>query len=154
MAVTSPKLFIFKLVKYPETLVCESRWCEAFARSLSVADYVLALYVVFYYVPVVLLIVLYSIILFKLKSQKIPREQPDRTELQRARRNRNVLKISTAFVLGFGLCWLPFSVINLLAFFLWDRTLSCGMELYTDISRLFYVSGKLCNKPMYLLHFQ
>ena len=74
MAETSPNLFIFKLVKYPETLMCMPRWKETFGRSSSVADYVPALYVVIYYVPVVLLIVLYSIIPFKLKSQRDSRQ--------------------------------------------------------------------------------
>ena len=137
MAVSSPNLFVFKLVKYPGTLVCEPRWSEAFGKSLSEADYVLALYVVFYYVPVALLIILYSIILTKLKTQKIPGEQSDRAEEQRARRNRNVLKMAIAIVVAFGLCWLPFSVINTLRYFSWEGESPCGILLYAKIAFFF-----------------
>ena len=78
-------------------------WNEAFGESSSVGNYFLALYVVFYFIPIVLLVILYSIIVFKLKSQKIPGEQSDNARRQRAKRNRNVLKMAIAIVMGFVL---------------------------------------------------
>ena len=93
MAVTSPYLFAYKLIEYPERLACEKRWNEAFGESSSEAHYLLAPYVVFFYIPVALLTILYSISLVKVKSQKTSGEQSANTEEQRAKRNRNVLKI-------------------------------------------------------------
>ena len=46
-----------------------------------------------FYIPVALLTILYSISLVKVKSQKTSGEQSANTEEQRAKRNRNVLKI-------------------------------------------------------------
>ena len=54
-----------------------------------------------------LLVILYFVIVIKLKLQKIPGEQSVNAEQQRARRNRNVLKMVTAIVVGFVLCWVP-----------------------------------------------
>ena len=142
MVVISPYLFALKLVKYPGKLVCELRWSEAFGRSSSEADMYVALYVVFHYVPVALLIILYSIILIKLKSQKIPGEQSDRAEQQRERRNRNVLKMAIAIVFGFVLCWLPFSILNLLKYFSWDRKFPCGILLSADIA--YFITHAYC----------
>ena len=51
--------------------------------------------------------ILYSIILIKLKKQAHPGEQSANAEEQRARRNRNVLKMATAIVVVFFICWIP-----------------------------------------------
>ena len=135
MAVVSPYLLAFKLVEYPGKLACEFRWNEAFGESSSFAHYALALYLVFCYLPTVLLVILYSIIVFTLKSQKIPGEQSVNAEQQRAKRNRNVLKMAIAFVVGFVLCWVPSSIINLLLLSALesDRTLPCDLYLYNGI---------------------
>ena len=136
MAVLSPGLFAFKLVEYSGKLACERRWNEAFRESSSFAYYVLAIYVVVCYVPTVLLVILYSIIVIKLKTQKLPGQQSNNAEQQRAKRNRNVLKMATAIVVGFVLCWVPWSIISLLLLSALesDRTLSCGFYLYNDIA--------------------
>jgi len=144
MAVISPYLFVFKLVEYREKLGCQSWWNEAFGESSSRSKYYLALYVVFLYVPIALLDILYSIIVFTLKSQIFPGEQSVNAEEQRAKRNRNVLKMAIAIVVGFFLCWAPRSVIKLLILFAWklDRTLPCGIYLYHDIA--FFISLLSC----------
>jgi len=97
-------------------------------------NYILAIFVVFYYIPVALLVILYSIIVVKLKKQKIPGEQSVITEQQRAKRNRNVLKMAIAIVVGFVLCWVPWSIIFLLSFFGLD--LPCSISLYYSITSL------------------
>jgi len=100
MAYFSPYLFVFKLVEHPGKRACELQWNEAFGESSSLAGYYVALYVVFPYIPITLLVILYSIIVIKLKAQKIPGEQSDNAEQQRAKRNRNVVKMAIAIVLG------------------------------------------------------
>ena len=94
MAVNLPYLFAIKLFDYPWKLACEWRWNEACGGSSSRAKYFLASFVVFLYIPFALLAILYSIILIKLKTQIFPGEQSANAEEHRARRNRNVLKMS------------------------------------------------------------
>jgi len=144
MAVFSPYVLALKLVEYPGKLACEIRWNEAFGESSSFANYLLALYLVFCYLPIVLLVILYSIIVFTLKSQKIPGEQSVNAEQQRAKRNRNVLKMAIAIVVGFVLCWVPWSIINLLLFSALesDRTLPCDFYLYNGIG--YFISLLSC----------
>ena len=134
MAVCSPFLFANKLVEYQGRRFCRILWNEAFGKSSSVVNYFTAIFVVFFYIPIVMLIILYSIIVVKLKSQKIPGEQSTIAEQQRAKRNRNVLKMAIAIVLGFVLCWVPFSIVNLTKFFVWDNKVPCGMTLYWSIA--------------------
>ena len=106
MAVHSPYLVALKLVKYPEGLRCELLWQEAFEGNTH-PNYFLACAIVFFYIPFVLLVILYSIILIKLKKQAHPGEQSASAEEQRTRRNRKVLKMATAIVVVFFVCWIP-----------------------------------------------
>ena len=106
MAVHSPYLVAYKLVKYPERLMCKSLWQEAFGGN-TYPNYVLAGAIVFFYIPFVLLVILYSIILIKLKKQVHPGEQSANAEEQRTRRNRNVLKMAITIVVVFFICWIP-----------------------------------------------
>ena len=114
-AVSSPDLFTYELVEYPEgTCRCVENWTtEAFGESSSFASFSLAYYVLFIYIPVLLLVILYSIIVIKLKTQAHPGEQSANTQQQRDRRNRNVLQMSIAIVTVFVLCWLPFCTNHL-----------------------------------------
>ena len=58
------------------------------------------------FIPLVLIAVLYIIIYLKLKSQTIPGEQSANASQQRQQRERNVLKMTTAIVLGFASMYL------------------------------------------------
>ena len=109
IAVSSPYLFTYELVEYPEGTRCALEWKKVFGESSSVASFVLAYYILFIYVPVLLLVILYSIIVIKLKTQAHPGEQSANTQQQRNRRNRNVLQMSIAIVTVFVFCWLPYS---------------------------------------------
>ena len=142
MAVFSPYLFVRKLVEKPGGLACESRWNEAFGESSSRADYSLALHVVFFYVPIAFLTLLYSIIVIKLKTQKIPGEQSNNAEQQRAKRSRKVLKLAIAIVVGFVLCWVPYSIISLLFLFECDGGLPSDILLYLSIT--YFMAGSNC----------
>ena len=143
MAVISPYLVAFKLAVYPGQLLCLVQWKEAFGESFSFKDYFLTLSVVFFYIPIVMLAILYSIIVTKLKSQKIPGEQSTNAEQQRAKRNRNVLKMAIAIVLGFVVCSVPWSITMLL--YLARDSLPCGFFIYWDISWFMFISNCAIN---------
>ena len=139
MAVHSPYLVALKLAVYRERLVCDWQWNEAFGESSSFANYFIALSVVFFYIPIVMLATLYSIIVIKLKSQKFPGEQSAIAEQQRAKRNRNVLKMAIAIVLGFVLCWVPFTITASLR--LTRDNLPCGFNIVWYITWFMAVSN-------------
>ena len=141
LAVYSPYLFVLKLVEYADgKQYCISLWNEVFGPSSPIANYFLALFVVFCYFPVTLLVILYSVIVIKLKTQKIPGEQSVNAEQQRNKRNRNVLKMAIAIVVGFVLFWVPFSIIFLILLF--TRDLPCGYWLCRSIA--FFMAFSNC----------
>ena len=129
IAVYSPYLFVFKLVEYPGGLVCALSWKEVFGESSSYDNYLLPLLMIFYVIPLVLIIILYRTIYIKLKSQKIPGEQSGNAGQQRQQRERNVLKMAIAIVLGFAVCGLPYFIVWLLSIFASDIG-SCGFEIF------------------------
>ena len=137
MAFFIPYLLVYKLVTYPP-LLCVRQWTQVFGESSSERNYFMALYIISFYIPLVFISILYLTILLKLKSQKKPGEQSVNTEQQRKTRERNVLKMSIAIVLGFAVCWLPFSIINLIIMFANENntSLSCGLIRLRDISIL------------------
>ena len=147
VAVSSPYLFAFKFVA--QYAVGKVRSCvpglyEVMEDSSSYANYTSALIVVFIYVPTALLVIIYSAIVIELKTQKIPGEQSNNAEEQRAKRNRNVLKMAIAIVLGFVLCWVPWSIISLLSFFALE--LPCGYySTHYSITRLISFSNCAIN---------
>jgi len=134
MAFHSPHLFVFKLVEYDGGLVCDWRWEEAFGDSWSVENYILSLFVALIFVPLVVIAVLYIIIFLKLKSQRSPGEQSANAGQQRQQRERNVLKMSIAIVLGFAVCWLPLA-IGLLLFNFVSDIWSCGFLCFITVAR-------------------
>ena len=132
-AVSSPDLFTYELVEYPEgTCRCVENWkTEAFGESSSFASFSLAYYILFIYIPVLLLVILYSIIVIKLKTQVHPGEQSANSQQQRDRRNRNVLQMSIAIVTVFVFCCLPYSINFLITQYQDTFThLSCSFWIY------------------------
>jgi len=109
----SPLFLAIKLIEHPgRQLVCEWQWIEAFGESFPYKNYFLALFVVFLYIPIAFLSILFCFILIKLKTEKVPGEQSVSAEEVREKRNRNVLTMATAIVLGFVLCWVPWSIVE------------------------------------------
>ena len=137
---------------YSEQLFCVFRWNEAFGESFPVNNYILAVFVVFYYIPILMLVILYSVIVSKLNSEKIPGEQSTNAEQQRAKRNRNVLKMAIAIVLGLVLCRVPLSIFSLILNFVWD-SFPCMYFLYILEYFLVNVCLKLCHQSLHLFHF-
>ena len=117
MASYSPYLFAFKLVDYQGALACHLGWNEAFGEYSSVENYAVSLVVVFGFIPLVIIAILYIIIYLKLKSQEIPGEHSVNAGQQRQQRERNVLKMAIAIVVGFALCFLPLGIVLFLYYF-------------------------------------
>ena len=133
MAFHSPYLFVFKLVEYDGRLFCHWLWKEAFRESSSFQSYILSLLVAFVFVPLVVIAILYIVIFLKLKSQRSPGEHSANAGQQRRQRERNVLKMTIAIVLGFAVCWLPLA-IEWLVFFASDIW-SCGLHYFSIVAR-------------------
>ncbi|XP_078375903.1 neuropeptide SIFamide receptor-like [Oculina patagonica] len=129
MAINSPDLFTYKLVEFRGGLVCSLQWIEVFGESSSLVDYMLAILVACIYTPLVLIAILYIITYLKLKSEKIPGEQSANTRQQRVKRERKILKMAIAIVLGFAVCWLPLSIYWILILFVPDIW-SCGFQYF------------------------
>lgn len=81
---------------------------------MSKSDFSLGFYTLFVLIPSFLLIILYTIIFIKLKSQKIPGKGSTHSERERAKRNKNVMKMTVAIVFAFMLCQLPRAILFLL----------------------------------------
>ena len=130
MAVHSPYLFAMKLFEYPGGSICGQSWTDFFGDSSSHEIYFGAILIVIYLIPLVLIIILYITIYIKLKAQKILGEQSANARQQRQQRERSVLKMAIAIVLGFAVCWLPYCVGCFLVFLLSDILSSCGFQYF------------------------
>ena len=134
-AVSSPLLFAYELVEYPEGNWCVTKWKKAFEESSSSASFLLAFSILFTYIPVLLLVILYSIIVIKLKTQAHPGEQSANSQQQRDRRNRNVLQMSIAIVTVFVLCWLPYNTNHLIIEYQDSSAhFSCSFQIYFNVT--------------------
>ena len=129
MAVRSPYLFAANLVEYSGRLMCWLRWKEVFRESSSYDNYLVSILIIIHLIPLVLIVILYITIYIKLKSQKIPGEQSANARKQRQQRERNVLKMSIAIVLGFAVCWLPYFIFCFFLIFASDKW-SCGFAYF------------------------
>ena len=133
MALHFPYLVVFKLAEYQGRLVCHSHWKEVFGKN-AYKSYFSFVLVTFAFMPFVLIAILYIIIFFELKSQRSPGEQSVNVGQQRQQRERNVLKMAIAIVLGFAVCWLPFAICGFIKFALgiW----SCSFQYYFIVTQL------------------
>ena len=144
MAISCPYLLAFKLLEYPGELACTLQWNEVFGEFSSHPYYMLAIIVVFFYTPLVLIAILYTIVYSKLKSQTIPGEQSANARQQREKRERNVLKMAIAIVLGFAVCYLPYSIMGILILFVSDIW-PCGFEYFMSVASFMYISNCAIN---------
>ena len=144
MAVFSPYLIAAKLDEYSEGLISWPVWEEVFGEVSSVINYIFPSVITFYLIPLVLILILYIIIYIKLKSQKIPGERSANAGQQRQQRERNVLKMAIAIVLGFAVCWLPHTVVRFLVFFAPDIW-SCGFMYFLSVALVMYCANCAIN---------
>lgn len=124
------------------------QWTETFAEFF-IAKYALACFVLFLCTPLLLVAILYIIIIVKLKSQNFPGEQSISSNQQRLKREQNVLKMSVAIVLGFALCWVPFSIIVLLYYFAWSHSnaVECGVTRHIWFAAQFMARANCALNP-------
>ena len=144
MAVSCPKLLVWKFVENTEGLVCQREWNDKFRKSSWIKNCALVTIIVFIYVPLVLIAILYFSIAVRIKSQKIPGEPSVNARKQRLKRERSVLKMSVAIVFVFAVCWLPFSIVFLLFLFSSDSAMmsSCAFQYSTHI--VFFLAASYC----------
>jgi len=152
MAIFSPQLFVNKVVEYPEMLVCQLHWSEVFGESSSYEHYMISYIVLFGFVPLVLIAILYITIYLKLKSKKIPGEQSTNAGQQRQQRERNVLKMAIAIVLGFAVCLLPITIFWCILLFtdtiIWPN---CGDPYFEYVARLIATANCAINPCICLI---
>ena len=134
MAIYSPYLVSLRLVEHLGGLQCRMHWKEVFGESLSSENYFLSIVLVLFFIPWVLIAILYIIIYLKLKSNKVSLgAQSANAETQRQRRERNVLKMAIAIVLGFAVCWFPLGIRHILLWFESNNimTRSCEFQYFS-----------------------
>ena len=150
MAVHIPYFFVRRLDGSGENLTCLRMWKEAFGESSSFENYYLALFLVLTLIPFALMTILYSIIIVKLRAQKIPGGESvsSKEQEKRMKRDRSVLKMVLAIVLGFALCWAPLNVLAFLQFFAWEENpkLSCGF-LHFSVFAIFMAYANCAINP-------
>ena len=129
LAVGSPYLFALKLVEYPEGLLCAVSWKEVFGESSSHDNYFITTLIIYLLISLVLIVILYITIYIKLKSLKIPGERSANAGQQRHQRERNVLKMAIAIVIGFAVCLVPYIIAWFLWIFVFDIW-SCGFQQF------------------------
>ena len=137
MAVQMPVLLAHSLEEKGGEEFCVFKWEKTFGQSISFADIFLVYQSVFWFTPFIFLILIYSIILIKLKSQMIPGDQSTDAKIQRRKRNKNVLKLAIAIVLGLFFSRLPFAIISLMYLY---GTFPCGVSPYLFPSWVVFIS--------------
>ena len=121
----------WKLVSHPDRPMCAEQRNNSFEVPSSYRNLVMAMDVLFLDAPLILISIIYLVVAFKIKSQKILIEQSANARGKRLQRERNVLKMSIAIVLGFAVCWLPYGIIVLYPL---DIKASCGIQYFTGFA--------------------
>lgn len=109
-------------------------WNEVFGGSTSYENYFVGTFFLHIFISLLLIAILYIIIFLKLKSHKIPGEQSENVEQQRQQRERNVLKIAIAIVLGYAVCWLPIAISSILVFYVNNIEWPCGFQYFIIVA--------------------
>ena len=146
IAIIVPELFAYKLVKYSRKMVCELHRNDVFGESSSFENYLLFLTVAFTFIPLALITIIYITIYLKLKSQKIPGEQSANSGQQCQQRERNMLKMAIAILLGFAVCWLPlaisFPILVLADMNIWPN---CGVPYFLYVVYFMSIANSAVN---------
>ena len=132
------------ITENPGGVQCCLQWNEIFKESSTYENDELVINVVGIFTPLLLIAILHTIIYFKLKTQIIPGEQSANARQQRARRERIVLKMAIAIVLGFAVCWVPFSIVLILIHFV-TGIWSCGFQHFRLVANFMAISNCAIN---------
>ena len=127
-----PMLVFYNSMEFSEKLTCGRIWFKKYFRE-KYYSHVMPLNVIFKTIPFVVLTILYSVIVFKLKIHTIPGERSINAEEKRLQRNRKVLKMAIAILLGFAICWMPLSIIGFLGVSLGDSEV-CIIPLFALVA--------------------
>ena len=141
MALWYPYLIANKLVEHPGGLACEGVWTGFLQVSSSYKNYILAIFTVCTNTPLVLVAIFYTTIYIKVRSLTIPDEQSANERQPLVRRERTVLKVATAIVLGSAVCLLPYSIVIILTQLVSDLW-SCGFLYFAIVA--FIMSSAFC----------
>ena len=114
-------------------LTCMTLYSEYLNAVTVSSDYEFAVLIIFRCIPLVLIAILYIIIYIKLKLQKVPGERSVNANEQHGRRERNVLRMSIAIVLGFAICLMPLSIFRIVAKYVWIPR-SCVFDTFELIA--------------------
>ena len=126
-------------------LTCMTLYSEFFNAVTVSIHYFAAVMIIFRYIPLVFIAILYVIIYLKLKLQKVPGERSVNAGEQHGIRERNVLRMSIAIVLGFAICLLPISIVMFVLNY--DRIAgSCGFD-YFILSAYFLAHSNCAINP-------
>ena len=141
MAIHSPHFFAYKLVEDHKGWVCIFDVKEVFGEPSSLGNYLASVIAVFCFIPFVVIAILYIIIYLKLKIQKSPGEQSVNAGQLRQQRERNVLKMAIAIVLGFAVSLLPAN-IGWFVFWFASKLSSCDYQYFITVAK--YITGSNC----------
>lgn len=144
MGLHAPYLLAFRLNETPNGLFCSRNWEKAFGTTSSLRNYYVALFLILALFPFFLMALLYSVIIIKLKQQKFPGHQSvNSKELhRRLKRDRNVLTMAIAIVVGFAFCWAPVNVYAFLLHFVWEPNLGCATRTFYFV--VFFLAYSNC----------
>ena len=131
-----PYLMAFRTQDSPDGVLCVKDWEGAFGASSTLRTYYLSMFVILAVIPFCLMVALYSAIVFTLTSLTNRMihgsgESLSSREIQfRVQRERSVLAMAIATVVGFALCWAPMNVCAFLMFFVGAPSVGCGELFY------------------------
>lgn len=143
----SPYILTRQIRDTPNGLICYVDWHGAFGRASSFEPYFISLFFLLVVAPICLLIILYTIIILKLREQSCPRNLTiSKGERQRRlRRERKVLTMAVAIVVGFGLCMAPFCIYAFMFMFVWKNQAPCNAKTIKTVVMFFFYASCAVN---------
>ena len=113
----SPILYAAKVVEMEGSPYCVEEWSPLFDNKTASEQYTLVLFGLLYAFPLVLISVLYSCVVYKVWVRQVPGNVTAPNQQLELQTKKRVLKMLITVVVVFTLCWLPYHVYLLLAFF-------------------------------------
>ena len=96
---------------------CIEDWSPLLDPVTASRNYTIVLFTLLYAIPVVLISCLYSSVVYKLWKRRVPGNQSQAGTRLQVRARHRALKMTSAVIICFTLCWLPYHVVSFLAYF-------------------------------------
>ena len=106
-----PPTSLYNLAKHRDRTACKYG-INIFIWNSIIRSWGRKLQIILSTMPFSTLTILYSVIRLKLKLQKTLGERLMNTEVQRVKRQKKILEMAIAIVLGFAVCWLPLKILG------------------------------------------